>query len=341
MTSSTPAARRPGRRPALVPGRVSPPLVILAVVAVAFCSVPLVASGTAIGPFDVFNGMKTFSSLGLVALALGLTMLIGEFDLSVLGSYALGALVAVELGRQDPVLGLAAGVLVGLLAGLVQSGLMTRLGLSSVPVTLGGLLVLLGLTYRLSEGRDVPIEDIDFGLAIDEAVGGVISLRGLVTLAVCTVVGLALSWTAVGRLVRAVGGARRASASLGLPVDRTVVAVFCASGALSALAGGMSAFALGSAQASVGFEPLSYAVTASLIGGVALSGGRGSVVGITAAAVSLSLLQGLFQLLLVQVYVSDIILGVLLLAVASLQAPGLHRAMAARAARRETAAVGG
>lgn len=70
-----------------------------------------------------------------------------------------------------------------------------------------------------------------------------------------------------------------------------ILIVFAGSGALSALAGTMSAYALASAQASEGFQPLPYAVTAVLPGGVALSGGRGSVLGITAAAIGLSLVQ--------------------------------------------------
>ncbi len=339
MTLSVFPAERADRRFAAIRGRVSPPLAFLVVMIVLFWLVPFLASGIVVGNFDVFNGLKGFSAMGLVALALALTMLIGEFDLSVLGSYGFGALVAVKLGGDNPLVGLGCAVAMGLLVGLAQSTLMTRLKLSSVPVTLGGLLVLLGLTYRISEGKDVPFENIDFGLAIDSAVGGVISVRGVITLAVCLVVGLVLSYTAAGRLLRAVGGDRTASASIGLPVDRTVISVFCISGAFSALAGGMNAFALASAQASIGFQPLTYAVTAALIGGVSLSGGKGSITGITAAAISLSLLQGIFQVMSVQVYYSDVILGLLLAAVAGIQAPGLRNMLAARSARNATSAA--
>jgi len=339
VTLSVSPAGRGDQRAAALRGRVSPPLAFLAVTTLMFGLVPYLASGIVVGGFDVFNGLKSFSSWGLVALALGLTMLIGEFDLSVLGSYGFGALVAVKLGGHNPLVGLGCAVAMGFFVGLAQSTLMTRLKLSSVPVTLGGLLVLLGLTYRISDGKDVPFENINFGLAIDSTVGGVISVRGVITLAVCLVVGLLLSYTAAGRLIRAVGGDRTASESIGLPVDRTVISVFCVSGMFSALAGGMSAFALASAQASIGFQPLSYAVTAALIGGVSLSGGKGSIAGITAAAVSLSLLQGIFQVMSVQVYYSDVILGLLLAVVAGVQGPGLRSLLAARSARHGTAAA--
>jgi ribose transport system permease protein len=310
------------------------PPIFLALTIVLLVLIPLLAKGIRIGEFDVFNGLKTFASLGLVALALSLTMVLGEFDLSVLGSYAFGGLVGVQVGQDHPFLGLAAAIGVGAVTGVIQSEIMTRLRLSSVPVTLGGLLILLGLTYRLSDGKDVPFKDIDFGLSIDTAVFNVISVRALVSLAVCAVVALVLTMTAAGRLVRAVGGDRRGSETNGLPVRKVVVVVFAMSGACSALAGAMAAYALASAQASIGFQPLTFAVTAALIGGVTLAGGRGGVVGITCAAVALSLVQGIFQVIALQVYYSDVIMGALLAVVAAVQAPGLRDKLRARQARR-------
>lgn len=303
--------------------------------------VPRIVSGTAIGQFDVFNGLQTFASLGLVAVALGLTMIIGEFDLSVVGSYGLGGLVGVQVGQSSPVAGLIAGLAVGLVAGVVQGLIVSKLGLSSVPVTLGGLLVMLGLTYQLSGGENVPFDRIDFGLSLDETILGIFSMRTVITIVLCVGVAVVLRMTAAGRLVRAVGGDRQAAASIGLPVGRVIVTVFGASGALSALAGAMSAFALASAQASIGFQPLTFAVTAALIGGVVLSGGRGTVLGIAAAAVGLSMVQGIFQVLALQVYYSDVIMGVLLAVVAAVQAPGLRRILQAQHAARTPLSTSG
>jgi ribose transport system permease protein len=313
------------------------PLAFLVASALAFVLIPLLGRGIVVGAFDVFNSLQQFAAFGLVALALGATMIIGEFDLSVVGSYGLGALAGVMLGQQNPFVGFAAAIAVGVIAGVVQGLLIVRLGLSSVPVTLGGLLIMQGLTLFISDSKNVPFQNITFGLLLDQPLFGVLSIRVAITLALCLVAALLLWGTAAGRLLRSVGGDRAASRSLGLPVGRVVVIVFVVSGALSALAGTLTSYALASAQTNVGIQPLIFAVTAALIGGVSLSGGRGTVLGITAAAIGLSLLQGLFQVLALPVYFSNLIMGLVLFVVAALQAPGLVRALRAERARRQSA----
>src|SRR3954453_3939285 len=112
------------------------PLVILAA-----CIVGLAL----IDPQDVLtlatpaSSLETFATIGLVALGLGLTMLIREFDLSVVGMYGLAGCVAVLTGGENPWIGLGAALAIGLAAGLLQGFLIVRLSLSSVGVTLGGL----------------------------------------------------------------------------------------------------------------------------------------------------------------------------------------------------------
>ena len=336
QAQSTPAARR--LRSSI--GRTDiVPLAFLLGSALVFVFLPLLGRGVKVGTFDVFNSLQQFSAFGLVALALGLTMIIGEFDLSVVGSYGLGALIGVQLGQDNVLVGFTAALAVGIIAGAVQSLLIVRLRLSSVPVTLGGRRIMQGLTLILSNAQNVPFDNIEFGLLLDQPMFGVLSSRGALTLALCIIAGLLMWLTAAGRLLRAVGGNRSASRSLGQPVDRVVVTVFIVSGALSALAGTLTSYALASAQTQVGIRPLTFAVTAALIGGVSLSGGRGTVLGITAAAIGLSLLQGLFQVLTLPAYFSNVIMGLVLLVVVALQAPGLLRKLKTQRAARMSAAL--
>jgi len=90
----------------------------------------------------VFSVMQLFATVGLVALGLGLSMLVREFDLSVAGIVGLAGCIAVMTGVENPWLGVALGVGAGVVSGVLQGLIMTRLGLSSVGVTLGGLLTL-------------------------------------------------------------------------------------------------------------------------------------------------------------------------------------------------------
>ena len=102
----------------------------------------------------VFSVMQLFATFGLVALGLGLSMLIREFDLSVAGMVGLAGCIAVMTGASNPWLGLLLGVGAGVVSGLLQGLIMTRLGLSSVGVTLGGLLTLQGFDLRAEREQD-------------------------------------------------------------------------------------------------------------------------------------------------------------------------------------------
>ena len=80
------------------------PVVALGVMIVAFLCTPLI-NGHALSSFDLFNTFQGLTQLGLLTLGLGLTMIAGEFDLSVVGTYALGGMIAVRTGQSLPFLG--------------------------------------------------------------------------------------------------------------------------------------------------------------------------------------------------------------------------------------------
>src|SRR6476659_5215762 len=82
----------------------------------------------------VFSVMQLFATFGLVALGLGLSLLVREFDLSVAGIVGLAGCIAVMTGVENPWLGVVLGVGAGLISGTLQGLIMTRLGLSSVGV---------------------------------------------------------------------------------------------------------------------------------------------------------------------------------------------------------------
>jgi ribose/xylose/arabinose/galactoside ABC-type transport system permease subunit len=115
----------------------------------------------------IFSVMQLFATLGLVALGLGLSMLIREFDLSVSGMVGMAGCIAVLTGARDPWLGAALGVGAGLLVGLLQGLIMTRLNLSSVGVTLGGLLTLQGVTYVLTDNQTINYPNMKVALGLN------------------------------------------------------------------------------------------------------------------------------------------------------------------------------
>ena len=122
---------------------------------------PRCAPASPLATFDVYNALQGFAQLGLLALALGLTMIAGEFDLSVVGTYALGGMLAVQTGRVSRRCSAcsrrsAAAPLIG----AVQGGLIAGLRIPSMPVTLATYIALLGLTYALSGGLSVSLPQL-------------------------------------------------------------------------------------------------------------------------------------------------------------------------------------
>jgi ribose/xylose/arabinose/galactoside ABC-type transport system permease subunit len=308
------------------------PFMVLAAIALALLMLPLYSDEVATN-FNVYNSLQSFSSLGLLALGVGLSMIAGEFDLSTIGMYALGGMLAVQLGGGSPELGVLVAIGAGLVVGAIQGGVIVSLKISSVPVTLGGYIALLGLTSVISGGKSIAYDNLDAGLWLERVTLTFFSPRSLIAIGVFLVIAGLLKWTRMGRDLRAVGGDRRASRAAGVRTGRVLIATFMASASLSALGGALLAFSVATAAPDPGVTPFIFAITAALLGGVTLAGGQGSVIGIAVGAISLALLQELFVILAAPDYVSKLVLGSLLVLVVAIDAPDLRRAVVATRAR--------
>jgi ribose/xylose/arabinose/galactoside ABC-type transport system permease subunit len=273
----------------------------------------------------VFSVMQLFATFGLVALGLGLSLLVREFDLSVAGIVGLAGCIAVMTGGSYPWFGLLLGVGAGVLSGTLQGLIMTRLNLSSVGVTLGGLLTLQGLTYVLSDNKTIAYPNIDVALGLNAPIAGVLSVRSAAALAVFVLAALVMTWTHIGRDVIATGSDRRAARVAGLDTDRVIIGVFAASGASAALAGVLLSYSLGAASPVALADVLAPAAAAAIVGGVSVVGGRGTPMGIAAGVLTLCILRSGLSAIGVEPHVHDIVTGFILLIIAVLDAPDLAR----------------
>jgi ribose transport system permease protein len=318
MSAAEPTRRRP-RAAELAP------YAILAGMIVALALLPAVTKYT-VRTANVYDIFQNFASYGLVALALGITMIAGEFDLSVSSVYLFGGMVAVLTGAGSPLVGILAALGAAILVGLVQGGLISRFRLNSMPVTLGGYLVVLGITYILGHSKSVIYENYTVGLRLDKPVLQIFSIRSLVSLGIFLVAALVLRYLRVGRDIRAIGGDRRAARVAGVPVDRLLIGVFVVSALGAALPGALLSYSLATASpTNIGFDVLTFSATAALIGGVSLSGGKGGAVGIAAGVLSLSVLEEILSILGSPDYVSSLITGGLLILFTIVWAPELSQ----------------
>jgi ribose transport system permease protein len=225
---------------------------------------------------------KSMSLNALVAAGFTVVMICGELDLSVSSTLTLGAMLVIGL---RPTLGwggsLLAALGAGVLVGLANGVLVTRARIHSFIATLGTMTVAQGVIYMYSHGSSVSVTGAgDFALAdfLETPVLPLLPPRVLVTLVFVVVIQWVLSCTRPGRNLYLVGGSKETAWLAGLNPHAYVTAAFVLSGFCAALGGALFAMGISSATTDLGVSALMDVITATIIGGTAMAGGRGSVV---------------------------------------------------------------
>lgn len=265
--------------------------------------------------------------IGLVALGLTAVILVGELDLSVASTLALSGVVMASV--PDIGWGVVAALATGLIVGLVNAFFVVVVGINSFIATLGMLFALRGLAFVVSGEEPVRLENIEAGIAFGAPVLGPITPRVLLFFAVFVLLQVFLSRTRIGREFYAVGGNRQAARDVGIPVRRRIVLGFVISGVVAALAGVVNTLERTAADPTAGSTVLLASFAAAIIGGVVLTGGRGTVLGTLIGALALSVLQIVLTLSGVQVDIQDVFVGAILL-IAVITDPTNLRTTAAR-----------
>ena len=270
-------------------------------------------------PNNIFTIFEGFAWLGLAALAVGLTVIAGELDLSVGSVAAVAGIVAVSVVED---IGLVAAVLLatllGFVYGAVQGYLIHRLKIHSLVFTLGTLIGLRGLAFMISGENTVVMKNLDIADVVRHQIW-IFSPFSLVTILVFALVGCFLVYTRYGREIFAIGGGRQEASAAGVPLVRPLVLTFALSGAMAALAGALTSIKSGSAGPSAFEQLLLPAVTAALIGGVSLLGGKGSVIGIAIGTLTLRFITSGLSLRGAPFYVLTLAIGVVLIVVVVLE----------------------
>jgi len=311
-------------------------MLLLVVVAVTLALEPLVFSA-----YEVT--LSRIALVGLVALGLTAVILMGELDLSVASTAVLAGVVLAKAPNLTT--GVVAALATGLVVGVINAFFVVKVKINSFIATLGMLFVLKGLAIVLSNAKPIPVKNIDAAISFGLPIVGPLTPRILIFAVAFVLLQLFLTRVRAGRELFAVGGNRQAARDAGIPVDRRLLFGFMLSGFVAALAGVINTLELTTADPTAGSTVLLSAIASAIIGGVALTGGRGSVLGTLIGAASLGVLEVGLTLTGVQVDIQQIYIGgVLLLAVitdpASLRAAGSSARMfingvRARSANRE------
>ncbi len=262
--------------------------------------------------------LKSIPILGVISLGVGILMISGEYDLSVGAVYTFtGIFIAkqIESGMSAFIaapLGLALGVVIGLLNGVIT----IRFGIPSFIATLGMMLFWQGFTlfYHGATAMRFNADDTFTNLMAGDL--GIIQASFLWYVAMIAIFWALLHYHKLGNHFFAVGGNKRAATAIGINPKRVKLIAFGLTGFCAALAAILAAARVGAIQPGQGRGLELQAIAACVIGGVALSGGRGSILGVFLGAALIHTIQDILLLLRAPGFYLDIFVGVLIVGAA-------------------------
>jgi len=258
-------------------------LAILVVVVVLFA----VGNRDFLSPLNISNMLAFLPELGIIALAMTLLLTAGEFDLSVGAVFALCpvlvALLIQNLG-MDFSLALLIGLAVTVAIGLANGLLVTKIGISSFLVTLSMLFVVRGVALYITQGFPLKSLEVD-NLFVDLMAGNFYigpfrvyaSFWWFIALTALSI--YVLNYSKAGNWISAIGSNRSAAVARGVPADAVKIWLFVITSVAAGFAGLISALRISSASpvAGTGYELEVIAMV--VVGGTALTGGRGTILG--------------------------------------------------------------
>ena len=274
------------------------PVIVLFLSLMAFW---IIAGGRFFSAFNLSLIMQQVSIIGMLAAAQSLIIITAGIDLSVAAIMILMSVImgnlAVNLGVPAP-LAVIFGFAGGLAAGAMNGLLITKIKLPPFITTLGTWSIFFALNLWLSGAQSIRSQDIDevapflkfFGNAIN--IGSArITFGVILMILIFVVLWYMLNKTAWGRHVYAIGDDIEAAEMSGIRTERTLVSVYMLAGLVCAIAGWASVGRVGSISPQSFYEGNLQSITAVVIGGISLFGGRGSIMGALFGA----LIVGVFQ----------------------------------------------
>jgi galactofuranose transport system permease protein len=228
--------------------------------------------------------------VAIVAIGMALVIATEGIDLSVGSTMAISAALLPLYIGYGVWPAIAVALVAGVAVGAVNGSLVAFAGMQPIIATLGVLVAGRGLALVFANGRLTELFDPTLDALGNESVLGV-PISVLLVVTVAAIAGVVVRRAAFGRQLVAVGGNRAAANLAGLPVKRTLVAVYVVSGVLAAAAGVLSTARQGASDPSfVGLLIELSAITAVVVGGTPLSGGRVRILGTLTGALLMQLI---------------------------------------------------
>lgn len=240
-----------------------------------------------LSPLNLSNLLAFLPELGIIALGMTLLLTAGEFDLSVGAVFAFCPVISMLLAQHagiDLGLALIVGFALTALVGLANGLFVTKIGISSFLVTLSMLLLVRGSTLFATQGFPLASwsgESFLKTLLAGSFFVGQVRLHASIIwfAALAALAFYVLNYSKVGNWISAIGSNRSAAVARGVPADAVKIGLFIATSLLAALAGTISALRISSASPVAGDQYELEVIAMVVVGGTALTGGRGTIIG--------------------------------------------------------------
>lgn len=276
-------------------------------------------------PTNISLIIQQVAVVGMLALGQTLIILTAGIDLSVGAIMVLSSIVmaklSAEAGLPGPV-ALLAGFATGLACGLVNGFLVTRLKLPPFIVTLGSLNVFFALNLWLSGSATIRGTDMSPWLLVMgetfPVFGTNVTLGSVMLLLTCLVLAYALRQTGWGRHVYAIGDDREAARLSGIRVDRMLLSVYAVAGLVYGLAAWVLIGRIAAASPQAGIDDNLNSITAVVLGGTSLFGGRGAILGTLVGALIVGVFRNGLTLVGVESLWQNFAVGILVIVAVSI-----------------------
>jgi simple sugar transport system permease protein len=305
------------------------PLILLIVEIAVFGSI----NDDFLSPLNISNTLAFTVELGLIALAMTLLMTSGEFDLSVGSLFGFSPVLMWTLrnsGATSLEVAFVISMLVAAFVGLVNGWFVTRLKIPSFLVTLGMLLVVRGTALFMTDGFPQRTWSAS-GSWLAQALAGefyVGSFRVYMSVfwfvGAALLLGYVLTQTKIGNWIQAAGGNANAARARGVNVDRTKIGLFILCALMASLAGIISSIRTSAANPNSGTGYELEVIAMVVIGGTALTGGRGTIIGTVLGVLILRVMRNGIVFIGVPGLAYNIFIGAIILGMMALHS-GLER----------------
>lgn len=268
-----------------------------------------------LAPANIFNVINNSAVYALVAIGMAFVLFTSEIDVSVGATVGLSAAIAGSWVRDGKAtfLALLIVLMIGLIIGAINAMGVVNFGIPSIIMTLGTMGITRGIVYIYTNGKWVENLPVGFKSMYQAKLAGTFSYFYLAILVLTILIFAYMKFTKSGKNFLAVGDNINGAQLIGIPVKRTKWAAFILSGIFSALAGFIYASRVGFVTPTDGNGYEMTAIAACVIGGIALTGGTGSVWGALLGAIIMSSVSSILVFLGFSSNYNNVINGLMLI----------------------------